>query len=87
MPAEVEVPLGSSVAGVPIPVEVEVPLGPGAAAVEMAAAEPSGGEVLLRPTAPLPRLLQVPCSVPSLPGHSPHTAYTNEEQTLHKLTM
>ena len=55
MLAEVEVPLGLGVAAaVPIPAEVEVPLGPGAAAVPMAAAEPGGGEVLLRPTAPLP---------------------------------
>jgi hypothetical protein len=64
-----------------------VPLGPGAAVVPMAAAEPGGGEVLLRPTSPPSRLHQVPCFVPSLPDHSPRIAYTNEEQTLHKLTM
>jgi hypothetical protein len=52
MPAEVEVTLGTGAAEVPILAEVEVPLGPGAAAVPMAAAEPGGGEVLLRPTAP-----------------------------------
>jgi hypothetical protein len=53
----------------------------------MAAAEPGGGEVLLRLIAAPSRLRQVPCSVPSLTGHSPRTAYTNEEQTLHNLTM
>jgi hypothetical protein len=52
MPAEVEVPLGPGAFEVPIPVEVEVPLGSGAAVVPMAAAEPGGGEVLLRPIAP-----------------------------------
>jgi hypothetical protein len=52
MPAEVEVPLRPGAAEVPIPVEVEVPLGPGVVAVPMAAAEPDGGEVLLRLTAP-----------------------------------
>jgi hypothetical protein len=50
MPAEVEVPLGSGV--VSIPAEVEVPLAPRAAAVSMVVAEPGGGEVLLRSTAP-----------------------------------
>jgi hypothetical protein len=29
---------------------------------------------------------QCACSVPSLLGHSPHFAYTNEEKALHKLT-
>jgi hypothetical protein len=52
MPVEVEVPLGPGAAEVPILAEVAVPLGPGAATVSMAAAEPGGGEVLLRPTAP-----------------------------------
>jgi hypothetical protein len=46
MPAEVEVPLGTGAAEVPIPAEVGVPLGPGATTVLMAAAEPDGGEVL-----------------------------------------
>jgi hypothetical protein len=40
MLAEVEVPLGPSVAEVPISAEVEVPLGSGAAAVSMAAIAP-----------------------------------------------
>jgi hypothetical protein len=52
MPAEMEVLLGSAAAEVPIPMGVEVPLGPSVAAVPMAVAEPGGGEVLLRPTAP-----------------------------------
>jgi hypothetical protein len=52
MLAKVEVPLWSGATEVPIPAEVEVPLGVGAAAVPMAVAEPGGGEVLLRPTAP-----------------------------------
>jgi hypothetical protein len=51
MPVEVEILLGSGAAEVPIPMEVEVAMGPGAVAVPMAATEPGGGEVLLRPTA------------------------------------
>jgi hypothetical protein len=49
---QVEVPLEPGAAEVPIPAEVEVPLVLGAAAVSMAVAEPGGGEVLLRSTAP-----------------------------------
>jgi hypothetical protein len=81
MPAEVEVPLGSGAAEVPIPVEVEVPLGPGSAAVSMAAAELSGDEVLLRPTAPPyptpPSTMLRPFLAPQFPTYCIHKQNTN----------
>jgi hypothetical protein len=82
MPVEVEILLGSGAAEVPIPMEVEVALGPGVVAVPMAATEPGGGEVLLRPTAaPFPTppssMLHLFLARPSIP-HVLHTQMKNK---------
>ena len=84
--AELEVPSPPGVAEVPTPAEVEVPSPPSAIEVPMPVAEPGAGEVPLGSVAPTS--LTPPSSMlrPFL-ARPFSTAYTNVEQTRHKLAM